>query len=1015
MIRSSVVAASVLLLALTGCPKKPEGGGGGTPPTVKRCEVDLGATGYFAAGGTGALAKVVDAQADLIGGEGATGQLGDVLLQNDKLRVIVEKPGRVVGPMPSGGSIVDADLVRAPGEKGNDQFGRMALFYAMGRLPSIDHVEVLADGSAGGPAVVAATGHDALHDLVNIEKVIKTQGGLDLKFVVDPFKPLPLLTTTYYVLSPGESRVRMLTAFCNEGTAPAELPLIELNDMGVFGLFIPNGCADGLAAMGLSAAPNCLIQPTPWFASQGTGIAYGRRAMSLTDLTVPGKPSSVVGYAGVVGSVLETGDINGLLSWTDVQARNRPGDFAIRGGAQRLFLRDFFVAKDIASISSQLLALDHAARGHVDVTATLPDGSPAKAARISVKSVATGHMVTLLEADALGKGGTDLEPGEYALTASLEGRLLGPEAKVTIVEGGTITSTLTLGEAHTLTLTVADPFGAPIPAKVTVLCKGGTCPFSAGTYHQHLLLDPMPGNVGAIGFVPPSGHLTVTLPPAEYAVVVTRGPEYSAWPDTWPVSGKAVDLRTADQSVAAVLGHVVDSAGWMSADLHVHAVNSSDSAVGNAVRASDFMAEGVDVLVSTDHEVLTDFAPVVHELGGDDVIATMVGEEVTSFTHGHFNAFPLTRDGSAYGGPFDHAGGEDGPTYRLTQLFDAIRAKHPGAVVQINHPRGGSGALTQLKVDTATLATHGDPADFFMAPAPDATAEDTRLLNDSFDLLETANGPNPSFTVLNDWMTFLSRGTVRAATGVSDTHANYSDTGGYARTYVRVGVDAPKDFTGKAFADGLRAHHAFVTNGPFLRVSAKKVDASGTPTGPSVDVGDTVSISGAGGEGVQLSVDVQGPEWMLLDRLELYTFAPGREATNGDGNDTWPESRIAEVHALDRAALPLEAVPGQNGLTVRRLHVTDTFTAHPTKDAWYVVMARQVNGGSLFPLHSAQAIAYSNAVLVDADGSGAYDDFPLKATRSRVPVLRAQASVPRRPTPEEFAKALVKILEHKHQ
>ena len=40
----------------------------------------------------------------------------------------------------------------------------------------------------------------------------------------------------------------------------------------------------------------------------------------------------------------------------------------------------------------------------------------------------------------------------------------------------------------------------------------------------------------------------------------------------------------------------------------------------------------------------------------------------------------------------------------MPQIYAGIKAQHPGAVVQLNHPRGGSGVLTQLKVDTATLA-----------------------------------------------------------------------------------------------------------------------------------------------------------------------------------------------------------------------------------------------------------------------------------------------------------------------
>ena len=91
----------------TACPKP--GGGGGVPDAGgHRCEVDLAATGYFTQGGTGASARVIDSAAQLIGGEQAIGRLGDVLLQNDKVRVIIEQPGRTIGPLLSGGGIIDA-------------------------------------------------------------------------------------------------------------------------------------------------------------------------------------------------------------------------------------------------------------------------------------------------------------------------------------------------------------------------------------------------------------------------------------------------------------------------------------------------------------------------------------------------------------------------------------------------------------------------------------------------------------------------------------------------------------------------------------------------------------------------------------------------------------------------------------------------------------------------------------------------------------------------------------------
>jgi len=43
-------------------------------PAIARCEVDLKASGFFAQTGTGASAKVVDSEAMLIGGAGATGR-----------------------------------------------------------------------------------------------------------------------------------------------------------------------------------------------------------------------------------------------------------------------------------------------------------------------------------------------------------------------------------------------------------------------------------------------------------------------------------------------------------------------------------------------------------------------------------------------------------------------------------------------------------------------------------------------------------------------------------------------------------------------------------------------------------------------------------------------------------------------------------------------------------------------------------------------------------------------------
>jgi hypothetical protein len=956
------------------------------PPTgTARCELDLKATGLFAQTGTGASAKVVTDGAQLIGGEGATGRLGDLLLQNDEIRVIVEQPGRSIGPILSGGHIIDADIQRPSGEAGRDGWGRINLMYAFGRITSIDKVEVLSDGSSGGPAVVASTGHDSTNDVLNVQMLLMNQAGLDIDFVVDPEKPISMRTTTYYVLSPGESRVRTLTAFCNDGTTAQPMPLIEFMDVGTDEIFYPGACQNGLGSAPTDQLTSCLVQTPSWFATENRGVSYGVRPYRLDDLTKPYAANAIIGYGGVVADIVGAESLQGILTWTDAAQNNRPGSLLVRPGAQKTYLHDFVVGRDIASVSSTFLKNEGVATGHVDVTA------PA-ASRVTVLD-ANGTMQTLIEADASGKGAVDLPPGTYSLSAATQGRLVGPVVQVTVTAGGSTQAALMLAPAHTLHVSVVDVNGAPSPAKVTVMCAGGACPFNRDTWKQHLLIDQPANGAAAIGYVPVNGKLDVLLPGGQYLAFVSHGPEFSVWPD---INGQTVDLTSQDVTLNATIGRVVDTTGWVSSDLHVHAVNSSDSSIQNARRVANFVAEGVDVLLSTDHEVITDFAPIVTELQADAFIKTMIGEEVTTFSHGHFNAFPLTRNPSLpYGGAFDHAGGESGPTLRMPQVFDGVHSQFQGSVVQLNHPRGnGGGVLTLLKVDTATLATHGDPATYNMAPAPDATADDTKLFGPGFDLIETMNGSSPSYDVLNDWMTFLSRGTVRTASGVSDTHQAYGSTGGYARTYAQLAT-----FTPAGFADALRGHHAFVSNGPFIQVTAN-----------GKGIGDTVSV--AAGAEVDITVDIQGPDWMQLDRAELYSYAAGREATNGDSNSSWPDARILDKHDLTATALTVEAVPGPGGL--RRVHQVEHFVAHPAADTWYVVMVRGLSGRNMWPLHDDRPIAYSNAILVDADGSGAYDNFPLTPGQP-LSAPRSQAAwKPVVPTQQQALRALWQLLYADH-
>ncbi|MCK5689719.1 hypothetical protein KAI87_10640, partial [Myxococcota bacterium] len=124
---------------------------------------------------TGAYAKRVSSPDELIGGPKALGGMGDWLIGNNKIRIIIQDQGWSRGFGVFGGGILDADLVRpgadatANGGKGRDNFGEFfpALFMqafdvqdqwvydpVTGDPIQVPGIEILNDGSDGKAAVI---------------------------------------------------------------------------------------------------------------------------------------------------------------------------------------------------------------------------------------------------------------------------------------------------------------------------------------------------------------------------------------------------------------------------------------------------------------------------------------------------------------------------------------------------------------------------------------------------------------------------------------------------------------------------------------------------------------------------------------------------------------------------------------------------------------------------------------------------------------------------------------------
>jgi hypothetical protein len=389
---------------------------------------------------------------------------------------------------------------------------------------------------------------------------------------------------------------------------------------------------------------------------------------------------------------------------------------------------------------------------------------------------------------------------------------------------------------------VTDQDGAPLPARIAV---HGIAPTPDPDWGE----DPLDGLVRAETHTLGDGE--APLPPGRYRAVVSRGFEYTIEEHTFTVAADQ------DASIAAKLERVVDTAGWISADLHVHAVPSPDAPTLLADRVRSLAAAGVEVAVATDHNAVTDYGPTIRDLGVGRYVASIVGDEITTreVELGHFNVFPLA------------AGGAPIPFTRTTAqgVFAATRAAEPHdreKIIQVNHPRMGRiGYFDLLHLDDVDL---------------NDWRKDAPLFDGSFDALEVFNGDDYASVgnverVLRDWYAIVDAGLRATATGNSDSHVIAYHDAGVPRNYVRLPNDAPDTVDERAFVDAVRHGHVVVSSGPFVRLRVGGAEP-GDETGP--------------GE-VEVSVSVEAPPWVDVSRVELvrrgevvqaWTVKPSRAA-----------------------------------------------------------------------------------------------------------------------------------------
>lgn len=814
-----------------------------------------------------------------ITGPSAQGLVGDYFLANDRIRVVVQQPGRTISPMPYGGNIIDMDFVDQPV---GDSFGKVGLFMLTGRTAKFTDAEVVRDGAAGGPAVLRFRGADVLDDYVNVVGLGGIAGIIDPALLPDTQLGLKLAVT--YILNPGESHVRTVFTFYNPSGAEVSTSWGTLSETGGALLLYHPGMGYGTLSVATLLTGNPPM--VEYLVQQGPGVSYGIIPQRGAD----GVPHGVA--FPVTGVAIELYDMPERLSpfqpsglsvvLPPQQGQSREVAVAIaRGGADGIerLVRTELTKEALRTVKGVLRGTTAGESIQIGV---LRDGLKAPyngITGIAVQGLAGETPFT-----------TQLVPGSYQLLAEGGGRRRSAPISVQVGAGDVEAPPLVLPAPALLSYKIVDETGAALPGKVTVLGQSPepivalTSPYELDAYdnpHRGIVVvrHSLAGTSGeGSRFDQP-----IALLAGDYRVVVSRGPEYSRFE-------QRITLAAGEsKQVSAVLQRVVDTSGYLACDFHQHTLNSPDSQVPLEDRVVTNLSEGVEFVSTSDHDFISDFKPVIKALGADRLMDSVPGSEITPFAYGHFIAWPFTPDPlSPNGGSFDWGGGEE-LDIAPAGIFRGARAR--GAqVVQINHPRAFPRTTfdflyhfdrAELAFDWSARTFSATRAAMKLSPLQLGLPEDAEVFSPTFDALELWNGTRYGQgprdrdgerrdtaldRMLFDWMNFLSFGFTPTATGNSDTHGRLIPTG-TPRTLVRVPNDGAAALQGGVGADVARTmlgqggapRDVVVTNGPMLRFYSGSEAQGG--------IGRTLTPTAGK---LKLVVEAQAAEWSPLDTLEIF-------------------------------------------------------------------------------------------------------------------------------------------------
>lgn len=765
-------------------------------------------------------------------GPRALGAAGDFLLENDTVIAVVDDVDHAHHLAPSGGTLLDL----AP-QGGEDHLNQVSTVTGILPRDAVRYTHLKPLELADGAVALVGWGH-----LDGDERIA---------------------VSTRWELRPCDPGIRIRTEVWNGGQDVWAHYLADVFFWGDRGAtpFVPlHGQGHHQPALDLEALDDSW-RSFPWVAaSVHVPGATSYAMVACTRDHLEGVHDSTLSAAGLPRTVVGPGD-------------------------GQIFERMLFVAAGAGLSGAQSLAVEARSKlfGEPSVvvsgrttTGAGPIGGDERLVSLLVSAVdrldapdETALPLSEIVPDATGAFSVRLPVGRARIQPFQLGAPLGAPFLIDATRDLALPDTL-VARPPRVTATVTDATGAPMVAELVLVPDDDTAP-SGSLFGQFGVcrpyLGPPHGSSPACNRVlVRDGAVSFAAPRGRYTLYATAGPGHT-------LARTALDLSSGDASVSLVLSPLpVFPADARSGDFHVHGGHSFDSGgMPDVDRVLSFATAAVDVVVSTEHDVVWDYREARRTLALDDRLVIVAGAETTPLVPflyppgvdgpvvvGHFNFWPLAFD------PLAPRNGLPADEYlEPGALFDRLRPKIGAAgVAQLNHPLSRAknfrdeGYLKMLGYGPRTaLPTHEDGTALgalWARPAGGAR-------NSDWDVQEVMNGADllQNLAFRAQWHAFLSQGIVRAGTANSDSHSLSIERLGYPRTFV-LGQPPLSAFDLGRFDAAVKSGALVGTNGPFI--DATIVDAE--THGPSL-------TPFAAGAKATLRVRVRAAPWIPVEEVRI--------------------------------------------------------------------------------------------------------------------------------------------------